>query len=134
MGTAENWQTRLTKELTEYDVVILNPRRDDWDSSWIQSIHNAKFKEQVTWELDAMDCANLIVYYFSPNTQSPITLMELGLHAGTSNAIVCCPDGFWRKGNIEIMCDRYNVPLCNTFEEFLSKIREYLKSNEVTRT
>jgi hypothetical protein len=130
MGTAENWQTRLTKELAEYDVVLLNPRRDDWDSSWIQSIHNAQFKEQVTWELDAMDCADLIVFYFDPSTKSPITLIELGLFATLSNVIVCCPDGFWRKGNVEIVCERYDVPLCNTFDELVSMTKTFIKDQK----
>jgi len=126
MGTAENWQTRLKNELAEYDVVLLNPRRDEWDSSWVQSIHNPVFKEQVTWELDAMDCADLVVFYFDPNTKSPITLMELGLCAGTRPIIVCCQDGFWRKGNVEIICERYCILLCNSFDEFSYQIRKFL--------
>ena len=74
-----------------------------------------------------MDCANLIVFYFDPNTKSPITLLELGLFAALKYVIVCCPDGFWRKGNVEIVCDRYEVPLCNTFDEFLCEIKHFLK-------
>ncbi len=35
MGKAENWQQRIERELTKCDGVIFNPRRDDWDSSWI---------------------------------------------------------------------------------------------------
>ena len=34
MGAAVNWQDRLTTDLTPSPVRILNPRRDDWDSSW----------------------------------------------------------------------------------------------------
>lgn len=130
MGTAEDWQSQLTKELTEFDIVLLNPRRDDWDSSWVQSIHNAQFKEQVNWELDAMDCADLIVFYFDPNTKSPITLMELGLHVQNSRVIVCCPDGFWRKGNVEIICDRYEVPLCNTFDELALMTKTFIRNQK----
>jgi len=43
MGKAENWQERVTKELKKFDnVVIFNPRRDDWDSTWEQKIDNQK--------------------------------------------------------------------------------------------
>lgn len=32
MGKAENWQDRITKAFEGIDdIVILNPRRDDWD-------------------------------------------------------------------------------------------------------
>jgi hypothetical protein len=127
MGTAEDWQTRLVAELADYNGVILNPRRDNWDATWVQSIHNPKFKEQVNWELDAINCASIVVFYFDPNTNSPITLMELGLAAASGHdVIVCCPDGFWRKGNVDIMCDRFNLALCNTYDELVIKLKDLL--------
>jgi hypothetical protein len=127
MGAAEDWQTRLVADLVDYDGVLLNPRRDNWDPTWVQSIHNPEFKEQVNWELDAMACSSAIVFYFDPNTMSPITLMELGLAAASdSTVIVCCPDGFWRKGNVEIICDRFKIPLCNTYYDLVGEVRKLL--------
>src|SRR5215475_14557067 len=39
MGEAENWQERVARELSNVpNLTILNPRRDDWDRSWVQSI------------------------------------------------------------------------------------------------
>jgi nucleoside 2-deoxyribosyltransferase len=127
MGKAENWQERLERELAEYedDVIICNPRRDDWDSTWVQSINNPQFNEQVTWELENIEDADLVVFYFDPNGQAPITLMELGLVAGSEiPAIVCCPDGYWRKGNVEMICDRYGIPLCANIDDFIALIKE----------
>jgi len=119
MNRAENWQQRLTSMLDELDILILNPRRESWDSSWVQRITNPHFKEQVNWELDGLNQSDLIVVYFDPNTQSPITLMEVGLYAASEKMIICCPDGFWRKGNIEVICDRYNIPLVENLEQLL---------------
>ena len=89
--------------------------RESWDSSWTQSIDNIQFREQVEWELNGLDRADIIVVYFDPSTKSPITLLEVGLHAQSGKMLLCCPDGFWRKGNIEIVCDRYDIPLLNDF-------------------
>ena len=37
MGKAELWQDRITEQFKDAEnVVILNPRRDDWDGSWAQ--------------------------------------------------------------------------------------------------
>jgi hypothetical protein len=128
MGKAENWQQRLERELEDYDVIICNPRRDDWDSTWVQSINNPQFNEQVTWELENIESADLIVFYFDPNGQAPITLMELGLVAGMGqNAIVCCPDGYWRKGNVEMICNRYSIPLCDNIDTFIRLIKEEIR-------
>ena len=126
MGKAENWQERLEREFADYeDLVICNPRRDDWDSTWVQSINNPQFNEQVTWELKNIEGADLVVFYFDPNGQAPITLMELGLVAGWDvPAIVCCPDGYWRKGNVEMICYRYGIPLCANIDDFIALIKK----------
>lgn len=132
MGKAVDWQTRLTNELKDLDCTVLNPRRDDWDSSWEQKASNPKFKEQVQWELQALEEADFIVMYFDPATQSPISLLELGLHAKDSGEdrhpelIVCCPEGFWRKGNVDIVCQRYGVKQVTTIEGLINTIRKKL--------
>jgi nucleoside 2-deoxyribosyltransferase len=109
MGKAVNWRTEIVNSFKENNITFLNPRRDDWDSSWKQSIENDKFREQVEWELEAMEQADVILMYFDKDTKSPITLLELGLFAHSKKLVVCCPDGFWRKGNVDIVCARYHI-------------------------
>jgi hypothetical protein len=127
MGKAVDWQTAVTNSLADMDVIVLNPRRDDWDSSWEQKIENDKFREQVEWELDALDHARVILMYFDPKTISPISLLELGLHARTSTMIVCCPTGFWRKGNVDIVCKRHGIKQVETLEELIASARKELE-------
>lgn len=110
MGKAENWQDKTAKEFEKNGWDILNPRRDDWDSTWKQDFENPQFFQQVTWELNALEHADLIVMYFDPNTKSPISLLEMGLFARSGKLRVVCPEGFWRKGNVEIVCQFYNIP------------------------
>jgi len=126
MGKAENWQERITNELKKFNVVILNPRRDDWDSSWEQKIDNPKFREQVEWELDAMNKADVIAMYFDPSTKSPISLLELGLHATNceKKLLVYCPEGFWRKGNVDIVCRRNGITNCISMQDFINEIKK----------
>ena len=126
MGTAVNWQEELVIRLLDYDGYLYNPKRDDWDSSWEQTIENNKFREQVEWELNAMDSADLIIFYFAKDSKSPITLLELGLHA-KDNIIVCCPDGFYRKGNIDVVCNKYNIKTCKSLNELVMQILLKLK-------
>lgn len=129
MGVAENWQEKLTRLLADKSVLLLNPRRDDWDSSWEQKIENDKFREQVEWELDAMERAGLVVMYFDKTTKSPITLLELGIvgmarrHDKAHPLIVCCPEGFWRKGNVDIVCKRLGIKQVDTIEQLAEEIR-----------
>lgn len=127
MGAAVDWQTRLTNDLKDYKGLILNPRRDDWDSSWVQDPKpGTKFEEQVTWELEGQEISDLKIYYFDEKTKSPITLMEVGLYAEANDTIVCCPKEFWRYGNVAVVCERYGVTLVHTYEDMLEEIKRQL--------
>ena len=111
MGTAKDWQSIFYEEIYHRPVTIFSPRRDDWDASWEQSMDNPNFYEQVSWELDRLEECDVIAMYYDPNTKSPISLLELGLYARSGKLIVCCPTGFWRQGNVAIVCSKYGIPL-----------------------
>lgn len=123
-GKAVNWQESIEKVFKDQDGVIYNPRRDDWDSSWVQSIKNKQFRTQVEWELKAMDAANVIAMYFDGKTKSPITLLELGLYASDKKLIVYCPNEYWRRGNVEIVCRQYKIPLFDNVRGWIQKLQE----------
>lgn len=136
MGKATDWQTQMAEGLKDVQGYIFNPRRDSWvaswtkkegslieDPAWEQSIDNPVFVEQVQWELDALENAKYIFMHFEPDTKSPISLLELGLHSACENdggyhkLLVHCPKGFWRKGNVDITCGKYNVSMVDTIED-----------------
>lgn len=127
MGSSPNWQNEIVESLVGYDVNIFNPRRDDWDSSWEQSINNEQFREQVEWELDHLELCDLTVFYFAPGSKAPISFFELGFKTeGYDNIVVCCPEGFYRKGNIDIICERYDIDQVANIDELKKYIQDYV--------
>lgn len=141
-GTARLWQDELIAALKDKEWEIFNPRRLDWKTEWTNN--SPEFDYQVKWELFYIRMTRLIVFYFDENSKSPITLMELGLAIGLRNEylqalhscrnkdyknirgiIVCCPKGYWRYGNVKILCDTYGVemvPDMSSLIQLLSKI------------
>jgi len=66
--------------------------------------------------------------YFDPNTKSPITLLELGLFTVVDRVvkqkiIVCCPTGFWRKGNVDVVCRRYGIKQVPNFPSLVRQVK-----------
>lgn len=133
MDKAENWQNKVIEHFCNNEITFFNPRRSSWDATWKQEISNPKFKEQVEWELDALEQADIIVMYFDPATKSPISLLELGLFANSKKLIVCCPQGFWRKGNVDIVCERYMVEQVENLETLINQIKLKLEYTLSTR-
>jgi hypothetical protein len=108
------WQAALSTSLSHLPITILNPHRPDWDSSWLELLSFPLFKEQVTWELDEMEKADVIAICFGVNAQGTITLMELGLFANSGKCVVACPDGYWKRGNVEAVCARYGIQVLDS--------------------
>ena len=104
MGKARLWQDEILKELKDMDdLIVLNPRREDWDPTWVQDITCGPFREQVLWEFRNLRNADIVFFNIEPETMSPITLFELGYIIGIDTPLVIrCAKGFWRKGNIDV--------------------------------
>jgi hypothetical protein len=125
-GQAVDWQTAITKSLAHLPVTILNPRRNDWDSSWEEDISFEPFRTQVEWEQDMLEAADVIALYFSPESKAPISLLELGLFARSGRLIVACPPGYWKRGNVQIVCQRLNIELVNSGEQLVKSVEKKL--------
>lgn len=121
-GKADLWQDKLSEKLMNKfgNIIILNPRRENWNSALKQDLTNPEFYEQVDWEYNSLERSDYILIYFQPNTYSPISLMELGLFAANKKVIVCCPEGFWRKGNVDFICKKFELTVIENYEDIVS--------------
>jgi hypothetical protein len=130
MGDSVDWQEDVANQLNDVDdLVILNPRRDNWDNSWEQSKDHPQFNEQVTWELEGLRRSDIVFFNFLPSSKSPITMMELGYMLGWNDfvhrdIVVCCPKEFYRKGNVDIICDMHYVKVYEEYQEAVRVLRK----------
>lgn len=117
MGKAEKWQDKMIQMAENDDLIFFNPRRNDWDNSWNTNRYKGNMKQQIDWELYGLQRADVIVMYFDKNTISPITLLELGLHAASRKVILCCPKDYHRKANVDAIAAHYQLESVDTLEE-----------------
>ena len=127
LGKAENWQAKVEQSLSNSNVILLNPRRDDWNKDWKPVSSDKNFRIQVEWELNALEQADYIIMYFAPQSQSPISLLELGLYAKTKKLLVVCPEGFWRKGNVDIVCEKYKIEMFDSIDSLLNTLKTKIR-------
>ncbi|WZH47346.1 uncharacterized protein QYS62_008490 [Fusarium acuminatum] len=123
-----DWRETLTNALQDRPVTILNPNRPDWDSTWKESFSDSRWEEQIRWELDMQETANILVFMFHRATEAPISLMELGLAVKTKKVIVCAHDDYKKRGNVEAVCSRFGAKLTNTEDELREALLEMLDS------
>jgi hypothetical protein len=70
-----------------------------------------------------LDAADIVVMYLAPGTKSPVSLLELGLCARSGKLRVCCPPGFWRRGNVELVCGRNRIPLFENLDDLVTDLK-----------
>jgi len=123
-GRAEAWQDRAIEALADLDVIVLNPRRERWNPELRQDVDEPEFAAQVDWELDGIEDADVVLFHFSPGGQAPITLLEIGYAVASSKRIVVsCPEGYWRRGNVQVLCRRSSIPVQADLESAVTIMR-----------
>ena len=117
MGNSKDWQMELYNKFSAMDgrYILFNPRQENWDAS-----RPGEMDYQVRWELDHLEEADMIIMYILGNSKSPISLLELGIHAKSDKMYVICENDFYRYDNVRITCDYYGIPLYNSLEDFLN--------------
>jgi hypothetical protein len=135
-GAASLWAHDVQQAMSEYDDVTLwNPRREHWLTDLVTRASEPIFNEQVNWELDRIEDCDIPFFYFEAGSVSPITLQELGFVIGTRRGdmtaatayvhkpVVVCPEKYWRRGNVEIMCARHDVRVYDTLDEGIEALK-----------
>ena len=134
-GTIDNadsvdWQRQLIEEMSKDDllcenVTVFNPRREFWNPNATDD----ELREQIEWELNHLEKADIIVMNILGSSKSPISLLELGLHMRTKKLSVYCPETFYRFMNVETTCLMYGVPLIksNEISDIIYDLKKLMK-------
>jgi hypothetical protein len=49
------------------------------------------------------------------------------LFAKSGKLLVCCPEGYWRRGNVEVVCARYQIPAVARFQDLVDFARSQMQ-------
>lgn len=119
MGNSVDWQSQLKEYFSGKDgrYILFNPRRGSWNGG-----ADGEMEYQVNWELEHLEQSDIIIMNILGSSKSPITLLEMGLHARSGKLYVACEPSFYRYDNVRITCDYYGVPLFDSLEDMLSEL------------
>ena len=126
MGNSIDWQTMLYEEFQTMEgrYILFNPRQENWDAS-----RPGEMDYQVNWELEHLEESDVIIMYILGSSKSPISLLEMGLHARSGKMYVICEEDFYRFDNVRITCSFYDIPLFTSLDDFK---RDALNTNSLS--
>lgn len=119
MGNSVDWQAQLKEYFSgkEGRYILYNPRRGSWNGG-----ADGEMEYQVNWELEHLEKADIIIMNILGSSKSPITLLEMGLHARSGKLYVACEPSFYRYDNVRITCGYYGIPLYGSLDELLQDL------------
>ena len=109
-GNSLNWQDKTIIELINLGVKnleVFNPRREHWNPNPTKE----EMENQIKWEQDHLDKADVIAIVLLDDSKSPISLLELGLYAKSNKLIVFCTPNFYMWDNVRLTCKKYHIEL-----------------------
>jgi hypothetical protein len=98
-----DWQSLFLQECNghlESNVVFSNPRRENFDTS-----NPAMTLEQIQWEFDYLNRANIVLFWFPQESVCPIALFELGKFWQKQNTPNYFSFDLPDQGNVIVGCD-----------------------------
>lgn len=119
-----NWHEKFVEGLSNTDIVLLNPKRDDFD------INNKGMSEaQIRWEYNHLRLADMVSFWFTADTLQPITLFELGsLLSSYKRLFVGCDPNYARVFDVEMQLRlrRPDIIVRSTIEDVIKEIKAYV--------
>jgi hypothetical protein len=123
ISNCPNWQAELRKLIGDEQIVLLNPRRDEFP------IHNPNAAEkQIRWEYEHLRKADAISFWFPKETLCPIVLCELGAWSMTNKPLFVGIDPEYpRRQDVEIQTKlaRPDVKIVYDLESLSDQIKEW---------
>lgn len=119
------WQEMVATCISKMGhIALCTPPRETGTS--VASFENPQFFQSRSWELDALDLAEFVVFHLDSLSRSPEGLLELGYAAARFPQKVCviCPEGFWCKGLVDLFCYREDLMKYKSVDEMLDAINQ----------
>lgn len=118
VSNCRDWQKEVLSKILDLDIVVLNPRRAEFDAS-----NKEIEKEQIQWEYEMLRKASVISFYFCEETICPITLYELGTWSHSDKQIIIGMDEkYSRRRDVEIQSS-----LIRPMEEIVYNLQDLVK-------
>lgn len=118
------WQDDVREFMQEEDVILVNPRRKDFDA-----LDPDAEVAQIAWEAKYLQEVDRIMFWFPKETLCPITLFELGAWSHSEKPILVGvhPD-YKRKRDVEIQMKlrRPEVEVVYSVEHLVKQVKQEL--------
>lgn len=125
-----DWQAVVAEGLAGLSGAVVNPRRDVYPDT------EADARQQIAWEHRHLERADLVSFWFPPQTLCPIALFELGACCSSGVPILVGADPQYARRLdllVQLSLRRPEVVLVDSLPALVRQIREHVIYQGVPR-
>jgi len=125
-----DWQKEFVEMLKYTNVVLFNPRRENFPMG-----DRSEGRRQILWEVEYLNKADIVIFWFPMETICPIVLFELGSYSMIDKPIfVGVHPEYSRRFDVDIqlMIRRPDVVIVDSLEALAEQLRCYVDVKEST--
>jgi len=123
----EDWQKALIQSLQREEIIIYNPRRENFPIG-----DSSASEVQICWEFDKLLKADIVSFWFAFGTDNPIVLYELGMWGNSQPGrpiVVGVDEKYTRKTDVlfQTSLARPEIRVARTFAEFTWEVQNIVR-------
>jgi hypothetical protein len=126
----EDWQDEMVGMLADTDLILLNPRRDDFPEDPTKAQEETPW--QIEWEFIHLRKSRARLFWFPSATICPITLFELGKYAANSDPLFVGVDKqYKRKIDVEVQLSLsrpWDCRVSTSLKQLANRVRSWSKN------
>jgi hypothetical protein len=118
-----DWQNDVVRALNDTNLVLLNPRRKNFDVS-----DKSATDIQIRWEYKHLQLADAVLFWFPCETLCPITLFELGAQSKSNKPLfIGTHPNYQRQRDVYVQMGlaRPELFVSNSFADIISMARQW---------
>ncbi len=126
ISNCKDWQCELKDYLKDEDVVLFNPRRDNF------TLNKKNSMKQIEWEFNSFKKSNAVSFWFTHETLCPITLFELGKESELSIPVFVGIDPkYVRRLDLEIQLKllRPEIKIVYSIKDLAKQLKNWIRTN-----
>jgi hypothetical protein len=128
MGT--EWRGQVVAGLEDLPIAIVKSRLAERGGAGEQRCWNPQFRSHVKRERAGLDDADVVLMYLGRGPACARLMLDLGslvMERLGNTLVVCCPEEFELRGDVEMMAERQEICLVESLDEMVAEARSRLK-------
>ena len=124
ISSCPNWQKTIKGRLSDEDIALVNPRRDNFPID-----DPTASEEQIKWEHDALRACDAILFWFPRETLCPITLYELGAWTMTGKSLFVGTDPEYKRRLdviIQTKLERPDIEVVDNLDDLVEQVNWWI--------